>query len=100
MTEVSRRTRSAKELWELYCEEGVEGHTVEEVDEEIDDSWRHGNYITSVLKETTPDGIVTFWTGTYQVSGDGEYNSWRENECYDFSEVFPTTVTITKVVYN
>jgi len=98
MTE-KRRTRSAQELWELEWEGGDADHTAEIVDEEIDDSWRHGNYVTSVVKETLPTGEVFYWEGTYQVSGDGEYHSWRDGDCDDFREVFPKTVVIEKVVY-
>lgn len=94
-----KRTRKAKELWDLEWEYSEENHEVEVVDRKIDNGWRHGNDITVVVKETFPDASVAFWRGQYRESGDGEYNSWREGVCLDFVEVFPKLVTIQKIVY-
>lgn len=75
-----------KELWE--------NDELDEVNEELDDSWRHGNNVTTTFK--APDG--TFWDCYYQVSGDGEYNGIRDDE-FEIAQVWPREVTITKIIY-
>lgn len=61
--------------------------------EELDDSWRHGNRVTTVFK--SPDGRL--WRAKYNVSGDGEFNGMREGE-FSFEEVesYTEVVTLTK----
>lgn len=78
------------EFKELWCNDELE-----EVHEEIDDSWRHGNYMYTVFK--APDG--TFWACNYSVSGDGEQHGIRDDEFY-INEVTPIEkiVTITEYI--
>lgn len=68
---------------------------LEEVYEEIDDSWRHGNNMVTVFKDE--DG--RYWEAHYRVSGDGEYHGIRDNE-FEFFEVKPVkkVVEITEYV--
>lgn len=67
---------------------------IESVDRNIDDSWRHGNYIYEVFK--TEDD--RYFGVNYQVSGDGEYNGIREDE-FEISELEPYTETIVVTKY-
>lgn len=80
---------TAKELWEYYSE-GDEGW--EEVDKILDDSWRHGNYVTTVMKRKEDN---TYWAISYQVTGDGEYNTWRDEAdiLAHVTEVWPKEIT-------
>ena len=61
----------------------------------VDDSWRHGNYVYEVFV----DEQGQYWSVTYQVTGDGEYNTLREAECHDPIRVYPHTKTITVTEY-
>lgn len=81
-------TMSAEEMWKIYMDDGVL------VQEELDDSWRHGNYVYGVIR----DSSGRFWAGVWQESGDGEYNSFREGDCGDFVEVeeYEETVVVKK----
>lgn len=60
--------------------------------DEADPSWRHGCYMTTIFRRLS-DG--TFWSVSWQKSGDGEYNSLRDGDCYDsdVSQVWPHEVT-------
>lgn len=88
MTEVIKPT--LEEIKEAY-----DSHEFEEVYEELDDNWRHGNYVFTVYKRLEDN---TYWSINYQVSGDGEYNSLRDGDCRDsdISQVEPYEVTTTK----
>lgn len=77
---------------ELWMDEGIQ-----EVDDKIDDSWRHGNYHTTVFAYETPDE-VQYWQAAYKVSGDGEYHGIRDND-FDIVRVYPKQVIIEKTVY-
>lgn len=74
-----------KELW-LNDE-------LNEVDEEIDDSWRHGNNMSTVYEYKGQ-----YWCANYQVSGDGEYHGIREDD-FDLVRVFPETKVVTITNY-
>ncbi|WP_421868805.1 hypothetical protein [Pararhizobium sp.] len=69
---------------------------LEEVHEELDDSWRHGNYVYAVFLHAETG---KYWSVNYQVSGDGEYNTLREAECDDPAEVFPHKKIVETIVY-
>ncbi|AKF13452.1 hypothetical protein PHIN3_189 [Sinorhizobium phage phiN3] len=71
-----------KELW--YDDE------LEEVHEDIDDSWRHGNNVWTVYKYGD-----TYWQASYRVSGDGEYHGIRDDD-FEIERVYPHEV-VTKV---
>lgn len=77
-----------KELWE--------NDELERVHEELDSSYRHGNYVNTIFKAT--DG--TFWEASYTVSGNGEEHGIRDNN-FSLGQVRPVTETviITKYVY-
>lgn len=51
--------------------------------EDLDDSWRHGNYVTQVWMRVE-DG--SFWQVTFRVSGDGETNEMRDLEKYEVAK--------------
>jgi hypothetical protein len=55
------------------------------VDEELDDSWRHGNYVTTVYRYENE-----FWQADYHVSGDAEYHGIRDND-FKLTKVYPVT---------
>lgn len=77
-----------KELWE--------GDYLEEVYKKIDDSWRHGNNMTTVYHYEKDD---TYWQCQYRVSGDGEYHGIRDDE-FTLRQVTPVKkiVEITEYV--
>lgn len=76
-----------KALWEDF--------SLEEVHEEIDDSWRHGVNKVTVFKDE--DG--RYWEAHYRVSGDGEYHGIRDDD-FEIFEVTPVkkVVEITEYV--
>lgn len=88
--ENKRATRTSKEMWDLWVNDELEM-----VDKELDDTWRHGNYVSVVVKDA--DG--RFWAGFYRESADGEYNSWRDGEPDDWKEVFAHVEIIEKIHY-
>lgn len=61
---------------------------IESVFKELDDSYRHGNYIYEVFK----DNVGRFWAVNYTVSGDNEQHGIRDNE-FDIHEVVAYTET-------
>ena len=63
-----------KELWEEDL--------LEEVQDNIDDSWRHGNNHNTVFKYVKDTGEVEYYLASYQVSGDGEFHGIRDDEFY------------------
>lgn len=71
-----------------------------EVYEEIDDSWRHGNYMYTVFEILDEDekGTGVYYGVSYQVSGDGEYHTIRDSDEFYMQRVTPVeevrTVTI------
>ena len=76
--------------------------TVTEIREEIglelvqsnsDSSWRHGTYERDVYSRKS-DG--TFWEVPYRLSGDGEYNTLRDNpDMVEIYQVYPKEVIST-----
>ncbi len=74
-----------KELW--FDEE------LESVERELDDSWRHGNYVYEIFKYQDK-----YYACSYQVSGDGETHGIRDND-FTLKEVFPYTETIIVTKY-
>lgn len=75
-----------KELWF----DGV----LESMEKNLDDSWRHGNYVDEVFKYEDK-----FYSCSYQVSGDGEEHGIRDDE-FTLREVTPVTemLQVTKYV--
>lgn len=66
------------ELWE--------NDELESVYEELDDSWRHGNYVYTVFKYLNEEtNSIEYYGVNYQVSGDGNYHSIRDRELWDDS---------------
>lgn len=51
--------------------------------EDLDHSWRHGNYVTQVWRRVEDR---TFWQVTFRVSGDGETNEMRDLEKYEVAK--------------
>ena len=45
------------------------------VHKDLDDHWRHGNYVTGIFEDLE---LKTFWSLSWQESGDGEYNTLRD----------------------
>lgn len=74
-----------KELW--WNDE------LEEVDETIDDSWRHGNHYWTVFKYGDE-----YWEAAYSVSGDGEEHGIRDDN-FSIRRVYPVTKTVTITEY-
>lgn len=73
---------------------------LEEVDESIDDSWRHGNHYWTVFEVCSDDGwegIGEFYEATYSVTGDGEQHGIRDGD-FEFSRVYPVDKVVTKTV--
>lgn len=66
---------------------------LESMERDIDDSWRHGNYVSEVFKH-----LNCFYRCNYQVSGDGEYHAIREGD-FDIIQVYPYVETITVTKY-
>lgn len=80
-----------KEFRELWMNDELE-----EVHKELDDSYRHGNYVYKVFK--SPDGH--FWGANYTVSGDGEEHGIRDEYIgFELEEVVPVEKTITTIEY-
>jgi meiotically up-regulated gene 157 (Mug157) protein len=69
---------------------------LEEVHEELDDSWRHGNYVYAVYKDPETG---KFWAINYQVDGTGDYNSLRDGDADAPTEVFPHVKTVVVTEY-
>ena len=85
-----------KALWE--------NDLLEEVEDDIDDSWRHGNNHVTVFKsyrydEETDEVIETgeYYEAHYRVSGDGEYHGIREND-FEMYQVWPVEKVVTKTI--
>lgn len=78
-------------LTELYS-----NGSLESVQRDIDDGWRHGNYIFEVFKYKD-----RFYGVNYQESGDGEYNTLRDGYITDsdIEELIPIEENITIVKY-
>lgn len=76
-----------------FCMEEYEGDQppFEKVHQHADPSWRHGCYMDTVYKRLS-DG--TFWSVSWQRSGDGEYNSIRDGGLGqgDIVQVWPKAV--------
>lgn len=69
---------------------------IESVQEELDGSYRHGNYVYEVFHRDTDD---TYWSVNYSVSGDGEQHGLRDDEHCGFSQVYPHKKVVTVVEY-
>lgn len=61
---------------------------------EIEDTWRHGNYILEYFKDSDDN----YYCASYMRSGDGEYHGLREND-FELYSVKPVVTTIVKTVY-
>lgn len=70
-----------KELWEE--------DKLEQIEREVDDSWRHGCYVYEIYKDETGK----YFSVSYQLSTDGEYHGIREND-FDLYEVEPVKVIV------
>lgn len=75
-------------LWE---ENGIAS-----VDKKLDDSWRHGNYVTEVFYR---ESDKTYWEASYRVSGDGETHELREG-LHTVRRVYPREVIEKKTVFD
>lgn len=78
-----------------------EDDLLDELDDDIDDSWRHGNNhhtVFEVLDEDTELGTGEFYSAYYRVSGDGEYNGIHENS-FEIEQVEPYTETVVLTKY-
>ena len=60
--------------------------------EEIDDSWRHGSYVTQYFYDEIHK---TYWQVVYQRSTDGEYNGLSDKDFF-LTEVEPYETTVTR----
>jgi hypothetical protein len=67
------------------------------IKEEIDDSWRHGNYVFAVFRRIS-DG--TYWGVSFCRSGDGETDGLRDGDVDDsnITRLMPVEMTITDYV--
>lgn len=72
---------------------------LELVQRDVDDSWRHGNYVTEIYHRLSDD---TYWDVSYRKSGDGEYNELREQggSAAFIKQVTPVSKVITIVEYH
>ena len=77
-----------EEFKELWMDDQVES-----IEQELDNSWRHGNYVYEIFQYQDK-----FYAVNYQESGDGEWHGIREND-FTLKEVFPYTETITVTKY-
>jgi len=73
--------------------EHVEKYDPVVVFRELDDSWRHGCYVTEVFKINDK-----FYEVDYRKSEDGEYNGLHEGE-FEVIEVEPVTETRVVTTY-
>lgn len=85
-----------RDLWRDDCMEEIEDH--------IDDSWRHGNYHDTVFErlnyvEETKDWVQTgeFYQAQYTVTGDGEEHGIRNGD-FELFRVYPHETVVTKTV--
>ena len=79
-----------EEFYEKWAD--VDGE-LEEVFRDLDDSWRHGNRVTSVFKIDEK-----YYEVKYNMSGDGEYNGLREKE-FTIIEVEPYEEIVRTIKY-
>lgn len=71
---------------------------LKQVYSEADPSWRHGCYMMDVYLREEDD---TYWSVNYQLSGDGEYNTLRDDPQFvEFIQVWPRAVTVTEYTTN
>ena len=75
------------------CEEIYDGDGFECVDQEADNSWRHGCYMSEVYKRESDN---TYWLACYRLSTDGEVNELGDGDAA-ITRVYPREVTT--VVY-
>jgi hypothetical protein len=88
MTEITKPT--PKEIRDAWMEATED---FEQVHEEADPSWRHGCYMHTVFKRIADN---TFWAVNWQCSGDGEYNTLRDEvNSIEVFQVEPKEVTTT-----
>ncbi len=81
-----------KEFAELWYDDWFE-----EIEDDIDDSWRHGNNHATVFYH---EGTKKYYRAYYRVSGDGEYHGLRPSEMdFEFEEVTPITETVVVTKY-
>lgn len=69
---------------------------LDSVHEELDDSYRHGNYVYEVFHRAADD---TYWAVNYTCSGDGEQHGLRDDEHDGFTRVYPHKRVVTVVEY-
>lgn len=69
---------------------------LEEVLEELDDSWRHGNYVYAVYRDPETE---MFWAINYQVDGTGDYHTLRDGDADAPTRVYPHEKVVTTVEY-
>ena len=75
------------------CTEIQDEDGLELVQTNSDSSWRHGTYERDIFSRKS-DG--TFWEVHYQLSGDGEYNTLRDDPGMAIiSRVYPKEVIST-----
>ncbi len=100
MTNILNTSDEFKEAWR--------NDLLEEVNEEIDDSWRHGNYYMTVFELFTlipgtdidDDKFKTtgeFYQANYAVTGDGEGHGIRDGD-FTFYRVYPVDKVVTKTI--
>ena len=64
------------------------------LDQELDDSYRHGNYVTDYYLRVSDN---THWAAHYTKDGDGEHSGLLDGDA-DIVRVKPVTVTRTEYV--
>lgn len=70
-----------KELWM--------NDEVETIEKDIDDSWRHGNYVFEVFKyKPDPDGLPIYYSVSYNESSSSDYHGIRDGD-FEIERVFP-----------
>ena len=83
-----------------FCCENYDDDDVVDFDytdyRKIDNSWRHGCYISEVFRRISDD---TYWMVNYQVSTDSETHTLRDEEINedDIVRAQPYTITSYKV---
>lgn len=87
MTDIVKPT--GEELRSAWMEDNPDYQAVHQ---KADPSWRHGCYMTTIFKRQSDD---TYWAANYQVTGDGDYNTLRDDpDDVHIHQVWPMTRTI------
>lgn len=79
---------------ELWMEDGVES-----IEIDLDNSWRHGNYVNEIFKyKPDPEGLPIYYSVSYSESSNGDYHGIREGD-FEIERVFPHEKVIKTIIW-